>query len=101
MAVEHVEVLVEEPSMEAALRVLLPQILGNLSFAVHQHNSKKALLARLPGRLKGYAKWLPETCRVVVVLDCDQDDCAGLKARLESIDAHIATLQQQKASSTC
>ena len=35
MSVEHVEVLVEEPSAEAALRLLLPRILGAMSFQVY------------------------------------------------------------------
>ena len=51
MSVEHVEVLVEEPSMEAALSLLLPRLLGDLSFAVYSHQCKEELLARLPGRL--------------------------------------------------
>ncbi len=28
MSVDHIEVLVEEPSMEAAMRLLLPHIVG-------------------------------------------------------------------------
>jgi hypothetical protein len=38
MAVDHVEVLVEERSMEAALAVLLPTLLGKrISFAIAEH----------------------------------------------------------------
>ena len=54
MTVEHVELLVEEPSMEAALRIALPRILGNLSFEVYPHQCKDELLQRLPQRLRGY-----------------------------------------------
>ena len=35
MAVEHVKFLVEEPSMEAALRALLPDVLGEIGFEIH------------------------------------------------------------------
>ena len=48
MAVSHVEVLVEEPSMEAALRLLLPRLLGAVSFAVHVHQGKYDLIDKLP-----------------------------------------------------
>jgi hypothetical protein len=87
MSVEHVEVLVEEPSMETALRHLLPRILGDVSFEVYSHQGKDELLQHLPGRLRGYAAWLPPTHKVVVVVDRDDDDCATLKRRLERIAA--------------
>jgi hypothetical protein len=83
MSVEHVEVLVEEPSMEAALRVLLPRMMGALSFEIYRYDCKDALLARLPDRLRGYASWLPEAWRILVVVDRDDDDCGRLKERLE------------------
>ena len=38
MSVAHVEVLVEEPSAEAALRILLPRMLGEATFQVYAHN---------------------------------------------------------------
>ena len=82
MTVEHVAILVEEASMAAALHLLLPRLLGELSFEVHPHQGKHDLLARLPGKLRGYASWLPETWRIVVVVDRDNDDCHELKARL-------------------
>jgi hypothetical protein len=59
MTVRHVEVLVEEPSMEAALRLLLPRLLSELTFAVHPYQCKDDLLAKLPARLRGYRSWLP------------------------------------------
>ena len=83
MTVEHVEVLVEEPSAEAALTLLLPKLLRDVSFSVHPHQGKADLLGKLPGRLRGYAKWIPPTWRIVVVADRDDDDCKKLKARLE------------------
>ena len=87
MSVEHVEVLVEEPSMEAALRALLPRLLGEVSFEVYLHQGKQDLLKRLPDRLRGYAKWLPPSYRVVVVVDRDNEDCRKLKTQLETMAA--------------
>jgi len=93
MSVEHIEVIVEEPSMEAALRALLPRIIGGISFQVYPHKSKDELLQRLPRRLHGYAQWLPPDWRIVVVVDRDDDDCHELKAKLEKMaaDARLIT----------
>jgi hypothetical protein len=83
MAVSHVEVLVEEPSMEAALRLLLPRVLGRISFRIFTHQCKDDLLKRLPDRLRGFSKWLPKDHRILVVVDRDDEDCHALKGRLE------------------
>jgi hypothetical protein len=93
MTVEHIEILVEEPSMEAALRLLLPKVIGPLSFEVYQYQCKDEFLSRLPDRLRGYATWIPDTWRIVVVVDRDDDDCDELKARLEkmAVDAGLVT----------
>jgi hypothetical protein len=86
MTVEHVEVLVEEVSMEAALRVLLPKMLGDeITFQVYPSNGKQDLLDNLPDRLRGYQTWLPEAWRIVVVVDRDDEDCSGLKQRLQRL----------------
>lgn len=71
--------------MEAALRVLLPRMLGSIPFEVYPHNCKEELLARLPERLRGYARWIPRTWRIVVIVDRDDDDCARLKGRIEKM----------------
>src|SRR5271156_126059 len=90
---EHIEFLVEEPSMEAALRVLMPRIIGDLSFEVYPYQCKQDLLAKLPERLKGYAAWLPDNYCVVIVVDGDDDNCENLKERLEKAaqDAGLVT----------
>ena len=99
MAVSHVELLVEEPSMEAALRVWLPRVLGDLSFEVYPHQGKLDLLKRLPDRLRGYAEWLPDDYRIVVVVDRDDDDCQELKQRLEQVvnDAGLRSRSRSRA----
>jgi len=93
MAVSHVEVLVEEPSMEAALRALLPSLLGNVTFEIYQHQCKDDLLRRFPDRLRGYSSWLPDDWRIIVLVDRDDDDCRDLKRRLERMatDAGLRT----------
>ncbi|MBL8920782.1 MAG: DUF4276 family protein [Myxococcaceae bacterium] len=85
MSVDQVEVLVEEPSMAAALTVILPGLLGSTTWAVHEHTSKQDLLKKLPNRLRGYSRWLPATSRIVVIVDRDDDSCADLKEELEQI----------------
>jgi hypothetical protein len=97
MTVEHVEILVEEPSMEAALRLLLPKVIGRLSFEVHNYQNKNKLLNRLPQRLLGYSKRIPNTWRIVVIVDRDDDDCDQLKARLEKIAADAGLLTRSTA----
>jgi hypothetical protein len=82
-----VEFLVEEFSMEVALRALVPRLRPDLSssFDVHAFDGKDQMFARLPGRLRGYAHCLPDNGRVVVVVDRDDDDCRQLKARIEEM----------------
>lgn len=94
--VDHIEFLVEEPSMEEALRLLLPRIIGDTSFAIYPHQCKDDLIASLPKRMKGYAAWLPENYRVLVVIDRDDDNCVELKAELEhaASDANLFTRTQ-------
>lgn len=93
MSVEHVEVLVEEPSMEATLQIILPRILMDVSFKIYPHQCKDELLARLPSRLQGYSSWIPTSWRIIVIIDRDDEDCTELKNRLERIacDAGLRT----------
>ena len=86
MAATHLELLVEEPSMEAFLRGLLPRLLPqDRSFEIHSFQGKGDLLCKLEARLRGYACWLPEDWRILVVVDRDAEDCRLLKARLDNI----------------
>jgi hypothetical protein len=83
--IRHLEILVEEPSAEAALQALLPRYLGEITFAIYRHAGKADLLRKLPGRLAGYAAWLPHDWRIVVLLDRDDDDCVRLKRSLDAL----------------
>ncbi len=85
MSFDHLEVLVEEPSMEVALRILLPKILEGKSFEIHAYQCKQELLSRLPERLRGYRRWIPDNWRIAVMVDRDNDDCHNLKTRPEKV----------------
>jgi len=80
----HIEFLLEEDSARAALQNLVPKIVGSgITGNFHVHQGKKDLLKSLPGRLKGYSRWLPEDWRIVILLDEDRQDCQTIKAALE------------------
>jgi len=82
----HLELLVEEPSTEAALEILVPKIVkGKATHKVHVFQGKRDLLSNLPARLRGYAPWLPQDWRIVVLIDEDRQNCAQLKGELEKI----------------
>jgi len=86
MAATHLELLVEEPSMETFLRALLPRLLpADRTFEVHAFQGKSDLLGKLEARLRGYAQWLPVDWRLFVVVDRDDEDCRALKQRLETV----------------
>lgn len=88
----RLEVLVEEPSAEEALKALLPRIVPGVAFQIVPFNGKTDLLRKLPVRLRDYAYYWAETgLRIIVLLDRDNDDCAELKRRLVEI-AHDAGL---------
>jgi hypothetical protein len=97
LAPARLEVLVEEPSAEAALKALLPKIVPGVAFEIISFNGKDNLLRRLPIRLRDYAYyWAQAGLRIVILLDRDDDDCTALKARLVEI-ANEAGLPVQAA----
>lgn len=94
----HLEILVEEPSMEAFLALLLPRLLnGRATFRLHPHRGKGDLLAKLNARLRGYAAWLPEDSCIVVVVDRDADDCRSLKLKMEHAAANAGLVTRTVA----
>lgn len=98
-SVERVIFFVEEPSMEAFLGALLPRILVDISHVIHPFQCKTEMMAHLPERLRGYRRWIPNSWRIVVLIDRDDDDCSKLKKHLESFasDAGFKTRSQAKA----
>ena len=88
MKASHIVFIVEEPSIEAFLTGLLPRMLGaHVTFSIRAHQGKKDLLAKLGQRLKGYARWLPDGTRLVVVADRDDQNCLVLKQQMEALAA--------------
>ncbi len=82
------EILVEEPSMEAALREILPRILQDRARGKPINmGSKGKLLKALPARLRAYRKRIEngEDLKIIVLVDRDSDNCEQLKQRLETI----------------
>ena len=99
MTARHVEFLVEEPSMEAFLRALLPRLLPpDRSFDVRVFQGKPDLLRKLENRLRGYAKWLPDDHRIVVMVDRDNDECHALKVQLEEAAGRAGLLTRSRAA---
>lgn len=96
MTVTAIDFIVEEPSMEAFLRVVLPMILGRIQFKIRRFQNKDQLLKHLPSRLQGYAQWIPSSHKIVVLVDRDNEDCEKLKAQLEQMafNAGLATRNQ-------
>lgn len=95
----HLEILVEEPSAEEALSLLIPKIVGDkASFAIHSFGDKQTLLREIGSRLKAYAQWMPADWRIVVLVDRDDDDCQKLKARLELAAKDASLLSKTVAS---
>ena len=93
MKATHLEILVEEPSMETFLRRLLPRRLGEeQSLSIYAHQCKEDLLDKLPQRLRGYVYWLPADWRIIIIVDRDDDDCAWLKAKLEGMTSDVGLL---------
>lgn len=85
MTAGHLEILVEEPSMEAFLRAFLPRVIGpQPTFRIMTFQGKTDLLSKLSARLRAYADWIPADHRIIVVLDRDDDDCRVLKQRIEA-----------------
>lgn len=83
-----VEVLVEEPSAEEALKHLLPKLLQNRSrHKIINFGSKSKLLKALRSRLAAYLDRIKkgENLRIVVLVDQDNDQCQALKKKLETI----------------
>lgn len=86
--------------MEAALRLIVPKIVADLSFEIYPYQCKQDLLDKLPARLQGYASWLPVVWRIMVIIDRDDDQCEALKERLEQAaqDAGLTTRTRRRSA---
>jgi len=100
----QIDILVEEPSAEEALRHLLPKLpVGQARAQIINMRSKHRLLKVLPARLKAYEARIErgENLRVVVLVDRDRDDCIALKRKLEMFarQAKLKTCSSAKMGS--
>jgi hypothetical protein len=96
----QLELLVEEESAEAALRVLLPRMLRpDVHFEVRIFQGKQDLLGKLPQRLRAYARRVPrEDLRILVLIDEDRQSCTALKARMEQLAAEAGLVSKSAAA---
>jgi hypothetical protein len=96
----HIEFLVEEPSCETALQNILPKVLRTqITFGIHPFRGKPDLLKKLPDRLRGYKAWIPESWRIVVLVDADSDDCHEIKSKLERAAVQARLITKSSVSS--
>jgi hypothetical protein len=94
----HIELLLEEPSAEAFFADFLPKIVAEgTTWRLIPFQGKADLLANLGKRLKGYAAWLPDDWRIVVLVDEDREDCRRLKSKLEAAAIAAGLLTKTKA----
>lgn len=93
MTVSRLEILVEEPSIESFLNIVIPRIAPDLEYAVYPFQDKDDLLTNLAPRLRGYRRWLPADWRILVLVDSDGKDCKALKKALEknALDSGLTT----------
>lgn len=98
MRAERVEILVEEPSMEAFLTGLLPRVLPegfelSKNCFIRPHQGKSDLRKRLPNNVRAYRNY-PQKVILIVVHDQDSNDCVKLKSELlKIISDHSPDLQ--------
>jgi hypothetical protein len=96
----HLEVLVEEASMETTLRNILPRLLpAHVTFMIHPFQGKQNLLKKLQNRLRGYVYYRSSDDYIIVLVDADREDCRAVKARLESVASSVglSTLSNARA----
>ncbi len=90
----RLEIYVEGPSDEAALRNILARLVpAGWGLRFHVFLGKPDLLEALPKRFRGCAHSLPSDSRILVFVDEDREDCGALKDRLERAaeDAGLTT----------
>jgi len=84
----RIEILVEELSMEACLRNLLPKIVPshwNLdeNYFIRPHQGKSDLKKSIPTKMKVFNNW-HEPIAVIILHDQDSADCKILKDNIKS-----------------
>lgn len=96
----RIEFLIEEPSAEEALKLLLPKVMRNRAdFKMINLGSKYKLLQVLDARLRAYRQRIDggEDLRVVVLVDRDDDDCKQLKRRMDTAARSAGLIDQTES----
>jgi hypothetical protein len=77
--------LLEEPSMQNVLEVILPKIIpAEITFKCIPHQGKQDLAQSIPKKIKAFQGFSPST-RFIIVHDQDSHDCRTLKSQLLNI----------------
>jgi len=85
----RVEFLLEEPSMENFLRIILPNILPediclDVNCFLRPHNGKSDLMKSIPNKVQVFSNFhIPS--KIVIVHDQDTSDCIALKAQIKGL----------------
>jgi len=87
-AMDRIEILVEEPSIEAVLRVILPKILPDKwvlgeNYFIRPHQGKSDLKKSIPKKIKIFSNF-HEKVGVIIICDQDFNDCKKLKSELQN-----------------
>ena len=91
----HAEILVEDRSTVATVRVLLSRMVpsGNgHSWRITPFDGKDSMPPRLPGTFRGLAR-SRHADRVIVVIDQDRDSCYALKQRISEMAASVGLIR--------
>ncbi len=88
---QHIEFLLEEPSMENFLRIVLPQILPDGYFLdincfLRPHQGKTDLKKSIPKKVKTFSNF-HKPSKIIIIHDRDSNDCKILKSELIEICA--------------
>lgn len=86
-------ILVEEKSMEAYLRALLPRAFPGLQFHVLPHQGKSDLMKSIPLKTANWNEGPEVDIRFVILHDQDTEDCKALKSNIIS---QIETVRKHK-----
>ena len=74
--------MLEEPSMEELLKVIVPKIIGDENCIYIHHEGKSDLMKSIPKKLKA---WNVPNSKFVIVHDQDSNDCKKLKNKIEKL----------------
>lgn len=94
---QRIEFLLEEPSMENVLTVILPQILPQgyelgINCFLRPHQGKHDLKKSIPKKMKVFSNYHQPT-KIVILHDQDSNDCKALKADLQKICTQSGTCE--------